>query len=120
MQRDFIITTNASDEDSFYFVGDIDTLPRSAIAFKIVKNIDGKMNTTDYKIGVPIDKPMKLLGNEGAININENGKAEYGIYSDGATVKIFNIGPNTAVVDNFDVLLAAFVAETKQDKYVRG
>lgn len=121
MKTDFIILTNANGVDTFYWKDEVvDTLPKDTVAFKVAKYIDGKMTTTDYKIGFSIDKPMRLLTEGMSIDIKNNNETGYAIYTDGNDSRVFNVGPTTALVDSFYELEAAFVAETKQSKYVRG
>lgn len=119
MTKDFVIISNDALEDIFYFVEDIETLPRSAVGFKYVRSGEAGTEISDYKIGIPVNTPMKLVGNEKVYDINTNGKAEYGLYSEGSDIRLVNVGDNTRLVDNFDDLQAAFFTERTM-KNVRG
>lgn len=119
MARDFVLITNNSLEDMFYFADDIENLPRTAVAFKYVRNRETGPEVCDYAIGLPVERPMTLTKEQKMFEINANGKTEYALYSDGADIRLFNVGANTRLVNNLDDLQAAFFTE-KTKKTVKG
>ena len=116
MARDFVLITNNSLEDIFYFADDIENLPRSAVAFKYVRNCETGPEVCDYAIGLPIERPLVLTKAQQMVEINTNGQTSYALYEDGPDMRIFNVGANTKLVDNLDDLQEAFFTEKSKKK----
>ena len=89
-------------------------LPEDVIAFKYLKEVSAEYDDyliTNYRIGVPIDKPMVLTKDELKFDLENDGEGMFAYYVDGDDRRIITVEKNTALVDDYDALAAAYFSE---------
>ena len=115
---DLTILTLKNGEERYWPVKSPE-LPEDVIAFKYLKEVsaeDDDYLITNYRIGVPIDKPILLTEDELQFDLENKGNGMFAYYEDGDDRRIIPVEKGAVLVENYDDLSAAYFTEATYGK----